>query len=778
AHEVKNPLTPIQLAAERLRRRVLPQLAQEDASVVDRATATIIAQVESLKARIALAEGQVEVARSQVHARRIDLADMVVRADHHGVFRQLRETGVTVSFMVHDLLPVTMPNVFPPDAGHAFKAWLGIVVKVADVIVCVSRAVKADLERWLATEGDDANPRLRIGWSHHGANIQASAPTRGLPHGAKRVLDKLRKRPSFLCVGTLEPRKGYAQVVDAFEQLWREGVDVNLVIVGKEGWKNLPDEQRRDIPQLAQRLKWHREKGRRLFWLDDISDEYLEQLYTTCDCLLAASLGEGFGLPLIEASRAGIPLLLRDIPVFREVAGNHATYFEGTDAAALAKAITAWIEGKRGDAGTLPQLTWRRSARNLLALIRPPSSDGDTNRARRLYVDVSVVARNDFRTGIQRVVRALFAAMIQAPPQNYEVYPVRLERHAGHWRYEYAGGFLERYCRDGANPRALRGEIETKAGDTLLGLDLAGSMVVDAARDGLYDILRDDGVSVAFVVYDLLPVTAPQFFSDADGVMHEAWLRSIGDADQLLCISETVAEEYRTWYRATFDENAAMPVVQSFPLGCDIENTAPTRGMPAEADPLLAALKARPTFLMVGTLEPRKRYDHALDAFRRLWSEGIDANLVIVGKQGWNVDAFASELRADPEFGRRLHWLEGISDEYLEAVYAAADCLLATSADEGFGLPLIEAARRGLPLLLRDIPVFRELASEHAFYFNGAGAELAAAVREWLALNAEGAAPASNGIRCVTWQESAQALLQRLINASADAESTGMEGRQ
>ena len=54
-------------------------------------------------------------------------------------------------------------------------------------------------------------------------------------------------------------------------------------------------------------------------------------------------------------------------------------------------------------------------------------------------------------------------------------------------------------------------------------------------------------------------------------------------------------------------------------------------------------------------------------------------------------------------------WLEGISDEYLDKVYAASTCLIAASEGEGFGLPLIEAAQHKLPIIARDIPVFREV---------------------------------------------------------------------
>lgn len=135
-------------------------------------------------------------------------------------------------------------------------------------------------------------------------------------------------------------------------------------------------------------------------------------------------------------------------------------------------------------------------------------------------------------------------------------------------------------------------------------------------------------------------------------------------------------------------------------------------------------------------------------------------SLVVVGKQGWMVDELAAALRVHPEQGKRLLWLEDASDEFLERVYAHARVLLAPSLAEGFGLPLIEAARHGLPILARDLPVFREVAGEHAFYFSGeAAADLAKALTDWLALDREARVPDSRGIRWKAWHESVDELL-------------------
>jgi len=167
---------------------------------------------------------------------------------------------------------------------------------------------------------------------------------------------------------------------------------------------------------------------------------------------------------------------------------------------------------------------------------------------------------------------------------------------------------------------------------------------------------------------------------------------------------------------------------------------------------------------MVGTIEPRKAHAQVLQAFEALWQDHYDLNLVIVGKQGWMVERIIDQLRAHPELNRRLFWLDGVSDEYLDEIYAASTCLIAASEGEGFGLPLIEAAQRKIPIIVRDIPVFREVAGEHAFYFEGDEPKaLAIAIEEWVALHEKNNHPKSDDMPWLTWKESAPTLLQCLL---------------
>lgn len=320
----------------------------------------------------ALTDDAVEVQAGDVLLGLDNSGHRLIEAEAAGLFTDYRNRGVAVYFTIHDLLPLRAPQYFPPASDKDYEKWLCAVLRM-DGALCVSRTVAADLRDWAGVWGPPRQRPFRIGWFHHGADIEQATPTLGLPKEAARDIAAFASRPSFLMVGTIEPRKGHLQVLDAFDQLWRQGLDINLIIAGAEGWRDLRRNMRRTIPQIVARLRSHPERRRRLFWVDRPSDEYLEKIYAASSCLIAASEGEGFGLPLIEAARHKLPIIARDIPVFREVAGEHAFYFAGERPEALAQAVKEWLtlyyKGKHPKSDAMPWMTWAQTVGRLKAVL-------------------------------------------------------------------------------------------------------------------------------------------------------------------------------------------------------------------------------------------------------------------------------------------------------------------------------------------------------------------------------------------------------------------------
>lgn len=379
-----------------------------------------------------------------------------------------------------------------------------------------------------------------------------------------------------------------------------------------------------------------------------------------------------------------------------------------------------------------------------------------------LLVDVSTIAERDIHTGIQRVVRSILVNLLAAPPQGFTIVPVYRSGEGG---YRLALRFLERIGAI-ASTGLAEDLIDAYAGDVFLGLDLA-PLRGPQDREGL-ERLQRLGVRMVHVVYDLLPIRMPQNFPDGSEWFAE-WLRLVVSLDGAVCISKAVADDLAAWMA---EEGIARPApfqIGWFHLGADVTSSVPTRGLPSGADEVLARIAQRPTFLMVSTVEPRKGHRLALAAFERLWARGVDVNLAVVGRKGWDVDELAAQLGQHPESGHRLFWPSEVSDEFLERIYAASTCLLVASEGEGFGLPLIEAAQHGLPVLARDLPVFREVAGAHAAYFAATGPdELADAVEAWLGAWRKGEHVRSQAMPWLTWRESAQQLLH-VLGLATDA---------
>lgn len=368
----------------------------------------------------------------------------------------------------------------------------------------------------------------------------------------------------------------------------------------------------------------------------------------------------------------------------------------------------------------------------------------------RLLIDLSEVVSQDYGTGIHRVVRNLARELILLGAPDWR--RVTAVSHAGDGAMVSAERFASE--RLGLPPLATATAMQLYPRDVLLLLDSAWERT-ERFQTSIRQA-RSVGARVGAFVYDLIPLRYPQYCIDYMPMTFERWLRFVlAHCDFIVCISRATADDLAAWVLEERPSVRPALRIGHVMLGCELDRD--TSGA-SPSDALVSAFTGAPVVLMVGTVEPRKRYDVALDAFDALWRAGSELRLVIVGRHGWNVDAVVARIRSHPELGRRLFWLEQAGDGDLQYAYRHASALLMTSAVEGFGLPVVEAARYGVPLLLSDIPVFREVAGSNANYF------IAGDVRQICRYLAS----LDRLIRSVpemaiTWQESA-ARLRRLID--------------
>jgi glycosyltransferase involved in cell wall biosynthesis len=407
-------------------------------------------------------------------------------------------------------------------------------------------------------------------------------------------------------------------------------------------------------------------------------------------------------------------------------------------------------------------------AAQLAAAHAVASSIEPSLRRRRVFVDVTSTSASGRHTGIERVVREICREWIMADCLDGQIEPVRLDRNSG--TYRLASNF-GRALVGAATPGATsEAGIDVWPGDVFVGLDFVADRV--PVLEQWFEAQRRRGMAIYFVVYDLLPLRMPQHFVESLPPVFKVWLSCICRiADGIFCISDSVRDDLLAWLREEAPVRSRPLRVASFPLGADLNPTALARGLPDDYALIMQAVRARPTFLMVGTVEPRKGHAQVIEALSALWTEGVDVGLLIVGKPGWLIEELNACIERHPELGRRLFWVKAGSDEFVEHAYRGCAALVAASFGEGFGLPLIEAARHGLPIVARDISVFREVACEGAFFFPDADASaLADNLRKWLHMRSQASMPLPTAIRWSTWSESAAALANRIVDGSASVQ--------
>jgi glycosyltransferase involved in cell wall biosynthesis len=358
-----------------------------------------------------------------------------------------------------------------------------------------------------------------------------------------------------------------------------------------------------------------------------------------------------------------------------------------------------------------------------------------------IFVDVSSLVAMDHGGGIQRVQRSLIDNWSIYPPVEFDVFPIYYSE--SDMKFHFVGpgqvSSLQFYS------PVRRGIVEMASGDIYLNTDLNYRFAIE--NDDFYHSLQKHKISAYTVVYDLLPITMPDSFPAGIQAYHQKWLELAMLHTTLICISKTVELEAIKW-GAT---RGILAKTNSINLGSDLVKMSSSTQVTEKKHSSQSELN----FLIVSTIEVRKCHELVLSAFEILWEQGVDAKLTFVGRKGWKVEDFLERIESHRHLNEKLFWFKNIGDEDLSIIYKDSTALINASLGEGFGLPLVEASFYGLPLILRDIPIFREIAGEKSWYFSTEKPnELALSLVSWIKEFSKGDIGQNSDIKVISWQES------------------------
>ncbi|GAA4413556.1 glycosyltransferase [Quisquiliibacterium transsilvanicum] len=364
-----------------------------------------------------------------------------------------------------------------------------------------------------------------------------------------------------------------------------------------------------------------------------------------------------------------------------------------------------------------------------------PAPGAQAEDSGRILYNVSNLCRRRSPNSIDRVVLALRAELARRPQR---LLPVAYDGTSWREARDLATGGDPQAPRMAATGPALAAGPD----DRLLNVELDYQLPLEAFAQ--LARMRRAGLRIATLVHDVFALSYPQWTSYTEVLSFDAWLqRSLAASDRIVCLSQHSARQLRRWV-ATAPLPAGAPrrrlpvsVIDAGGDGLSAAGPAPQWTGAGDAARFVLPDDDVPTFLAIAAIHPRKGVDTLVAAFSQLWEQGQDLRLVLSGR---SIDQnMTAMIRAHPEAGRRLLAPGFLGDEQLRRIAARAQALILPSRDEGFGLPMAEAAALGRPTIARDIPVFREIAGDQPFWFeSGRGPRhtLAARLRDWLALDA------------------------------------------
>lgn len=332
-----------------------------------------------------------------------------------------------------------------------------------------------------------------------------------------------------------------------------------------------------------------------------------------------------------------------------------------------------------------------------------------------IYIDISMVMVGTNYTGIPRVVMELIPRLDLS-----RFAPVLLEYTQKRDCYEIID--TERFVKFCKSKKGNRAKMRT---GRFLAFEEIGKGVeescifeVDAVwktrirRSFLYPIIKKQNVEIIPFIHDIIGVTHPQFCPQDDVLNFLDFVGAfVSYADKLVMTSHATKQYVCGMYDRL---NKELPPIFIAPLGGNFHTK---KEMDQAVSENIKKIAEKGSYLlMVGTIDPRKNHKLLVDAYDKGLKE-TEMNLVIAGFPGWNVTDLIERIKRHPDYDRGLYLVSGATDAEIDYLYEHCFALAFPSYIEGYGLPIMEALVRGVPVFAADTSINMEIAGDMGVFF-------------------------------------------------------------
>ena len=243
------------------------------------------------------------------------------------LYKKLKKANFYIINYIYDMIPIFYPKYFYKETKNNFPKYIDAILRYSNQLFFDSYSCQKDFLKY--KDNQNIKRAIKNSVVHLGCDFKLQNN-----QSIQTKYTKLLEKRYILFVGTIEPRKKHKELLEVFDKLQKEHMDINLIFIGKFGW---------NIENIKSKIQNHKELNKTLFHLEDINDFTLSQFYKNAYLVCYLSNYEGFGLPVVEALYNNNIVVVSNNSSLKEAGREFVDYIEENKPKELFKTINSYL---------------------------------------------------------------------------------------------------------------------------------------------------------------------------------------------------------------------------------------------------------------------------------------------------------------------------------------------------------------------------------------------------------------------------------------------------